>query len=459
MTEGPLATGPVGELVARLGPDTVVTDPAVMEPYRHDLTRLPAGMPCAVVRARGADDVVAALRWASAHRIPVVARGAGTSLAGGATAVDGGLSLSLEQMTAIEIDPSTRTAIVEPGALNAAVKARAAEHGLWYPPDPSSFEISTIGGNIATNAGGLCCVKYGVTSDYILGLDIVLADGRLISLGGKRLKDVAGLPLMRLFIGSEGTLGIITGAVLRLLPAPGPASTLVATFSAVRAAADAVVAIGAELRPSLVELMDNRAINITEDLVSMGLDRRAGALLLLRSDATGSARHTEVARIDQLCRAHGAREVYATDDPDEGEGFLAARRAFHPATQRKGSVLIEDIGVPVPRLPALLDGIAEIAARHHTDIPVVAHAGDGNAHPNLIFDPADAQATQRAEAAFAEILTLAISLGGTITGEHGVGRTKVSALPDQLGPDVMAVTMAIKTALDPLGILNPGAAL
>ena len=450
----------LAELVDLVGAEDCVLDPASIEAYRYDWSRFPgAGMPCAVVRPRTAAQVQAAVRWAASHGIPVVPRGAGSGLAGASSGIEGGLTISLERMTAIEIDPATRTAVVEPGAFNASVKRAAAEHGLFYPPDPSSFEICSIGGNIATNAGGLCCVKYGVTTDYVLGLDVVLADGRLISLGGKRIKDVAGLSLMKLFVGSEGTLGIVTRITLRLVPAPPPAATLVATFPTARSAAEAVVEMGRTIRASMVEFMDQRAINIAEDFTSMGLDRAAGGLLVVQSDAPGGACVEEMAAIEAICDAAGATEVFRTDDAAEGEAFLAARRAFFPACERMGALLIEDVGVPVPALPDLISGVAEIAVRYDTDIPVVAHAGDGNTHPNLIYDASDPAARERAEAAFVEIMQLAIDLGGTITGEHGVGRFKLGSLSAQLGSDVMDVTHAIKKALDPQGILNPGSAI
>jgi glycolate oxidase len=338
------------------------------------------------------------------------------------------------------------------------VKAAAAAHGLWYPPDPSSYEICSIGGNIATNAGGLCCVKYGVTTDYVLGLDVVLADGTAISLGGARLKDVAGLSLIKLFVGSEGTLGVITGATLRLVPAQLPPSTLVAVFPSVPAAAEAVVRISRRTRPAMLELMDQASINAVEDYLSMGLDRTAGALLVAQSDAgTGAA--AEIGAIAEACTACDADEVFSTDDPAEGEAFAMARRAAFPAIERRGSLMLEDVGVPVPRLPQLLAGIAEIARRNDIEIPTVAHAGDGNTHPIVVYDAADPASTARAATAFTEIMALAIGLEGTITGEHGVGRLKKAQLPDQLGPDVMALTHRIKHALDPLGILNPGAVL
>jgi glycolate dehydrogenase FAD-linked subunit len=447
------------ELVERLG-DSVRTDPVTCENYRFDWARDPAaGTPAAVVRARDAAEVQQTVRWAAAHGVPVVPRGAGSGLSGGSSAIDGGIVLSLERMRAIEIDVATRVAVVEPGAFNAEVKAAAAEHGLWYPPDPSSYEICSIGGNIATNAGGLCCVKYGVTTDYVLGLDVVLADGTLVSLGGKRIKDVAGLSLVKLFVGSEGTLGIVTRAILRLLPAQGTRSTLVATFPTVAAAAEAVVDIGRTLRASMMELMDAASINAVEDYRPMGLDRTAGAMLIAQSDAPGAACAAEIEVMSASCVAAGAKEVFVTDDAEEGEMFIAARRATFPAIEARGTILLEDVGAPIPQLPALLAAIAAIAEEYRVEIPTVAHAGDGNTHPVVVYDPTDPGAERRAAAAFDAIMAAAIALGGTITGEHGVGRTKKQALPDQLGPEAMALTRTIKSALDPQGILNPGAIL
>jgi glycolate oxidase len=445
------------QLIANLG-DAVRTDPVSCENYRFDWSRDPtAGIPLAVVRPRNTAEVQTTIRWAAEHRVPVVPRGAGTGLSGGSSAVSGGIVLSLERLHSIEIDVAARVAVVDAGAFNAAVKAAAAQHGLWYPPDPSSYEISSIGGNIATNAGGLCCVKYGVTTDYVLGLDVVLADGTLITLGGKRIKDVAGLSLLKLFVGSGGTLGIITSAILRLIPVQGPRSTLVAYFPTVQAAADTVVAIGRTLRASMMELMDQTSINAVEDYRSMGLDRSAGAMLIAQSDAPGAACAAEIELMEAACTTAGAKDVFVTTDPDEGELFVAARRAAFSAIESRGSILLEDVGAPVPQLPQLLSGIAALADSYAVEIPVVAHAGDGNTHPIVIYDRGDPDARDRAYLAFDEIMQLAINLGGTITGEHGVGRAKKAALPAQLGPDVMALSQTIKNALDPLGILNPGA--
>ncbi|MEX7473765.1 FAD-binding oxidoreductase, partial [Mycobacterium adipatum] len=391
--------------------------------------------------------------------IAVVPRGAGTGLSGGATALDGAIMLSTERMRDITVDPATRTAVAQPGLLNAEVKAAVAEYGLWYPPDPSSFEICSIGGNIATNAGGLCCVKYGVTTDYVLGLQVVLADGTAVRLGGPRLKDVAGLSLTKLFVGSEGTLGVITEVTLRLLPPQHTPCTVVATFDSVQAAADAVVTITGRIRPSMLEFMDSAAINAVEDKLKMGLDRTAAAMMVAASDDRGPAGADDAEFMAAVFTEAGATEVFSTSDPAEGEAFVVARRYAIPAVEAKGSLLLEDVGVPLPALAALVAGIEKIAAHHDLLISVIAHAGDGNTHPLIVFDPADADMARRADVAFGEIMDLAVSLGGTITGEHGVGRLKKPWLAGYLGPEAMELNRRIKTALDPAGILNPGAAI
>ncbi|KQY61785.1 MULTISPECIES: FAD-binding oxidoreductase [unclassified Nocardioides] len=450
----------VAELVAELPEGVVVTGAAEVEKYREDFARDgSAGLPAAVVRAETAAQVQQAVRWAAAHRIPVVPRGAGTGLSGGSSAVDGGITISLDRMRAIEIDSACQVAVVEPGALNVEVKRAAAEHGLWYPPDPSSYEICSIGGNLATNAGGLCCVKYGVTTDYVLGMDVVLADGTLVTLGGKQIKDVAGLSLLKLFVGSEGTLGIITRAILRLIPAQRAGATLVSSFPTMTDASRAVVAIRNRVRSSMLELMDNATINAVEDWRSHGLDRSTGALLIAQSDAHGASCEAEIDVIRQCCEEEAATEVFTTTDADEADLFVSARRNAFLALEHRGSVLFEDVGVPVPLLPDLIDGMAVIAEQCGVEIAVVAHAGDGNTHPIVVYDAADPAAVAGARKAFDQVMALAIALGGTITGEHGVGRAKKGALPDQLGADVMALTRRVKDALDPDGILNPGAVL
>ena len=448
------------ELLAQLGESVVATDPDILASYRQDWAKDPAaGTPIAVVRPTSTEQIQTVLRWASAHRVAVVPRGAGTGLSGGATAVDGGIVLSTEKMRNITVDPVTRTAVVQPGLLNAEVKKCVGEYGLWYPPDPSSYEICSIGGNIATNAGGLCCVKYGVTTDYVLGLQVVLADGTAVRLGGPRLKDAAGLSLTKLFVGSEGTLGVITEVTLRLLPQQHTAATVVATFDSVEAAAGSVVAITGKIRPSMLEFMDAVAINAVEDKLKMGLDRGAAAMMVAASDDRGAAGMQDAEFMAKVFTEAGATECFSTDDPVEGEAFVAARRFAIPAVEAKGSLLLEDVGVPLPALADLVGGVAKIAADAGLTISVIAHAGDGNTHPLIVYDAADAAMTARAHKAFGDIMDLAVRLGGTITGEHGVGRLKKPWLAGQLGPEAMELNRRIKDALDPDGILNPGAVL
>ncbi|HMT50110.1 MAG TPA: FAD-binding protein, partial [Dietzia sp.] len=333
------------DLRARLGGASVVTDPDVLQGYRQDWAKAPdPGMPLAVVRARTTEDVQEVMRWASEHGVPVVPRGAGSGLSGGATAVESGIVLSTELMRDVVVDPVTRTATVQPGLLNAEVKRAVAEHGLWYPPDPSSYEICSIGGNIATNAGGLCCVKYGVTTDYVLGLTVVLADGTAVRLGGARLKDTAGLSLTKLFVGSEGTLGIVTEIILRLLPEQPPRSTVVGIFPDVVACSEAVLAITRRIRPAMLEFMDTVSIRAVEADLRMGLDTTAGAMLLAQSDLTGADRQAETEFMAEAFRAHGATEVVSTDDPDEGEQFTVARRAAFTSLGKIGSLLGRERG-------------------------------------------------------------------------------------------------------------------
>lgn len=454
------ATSPVDVLRSLLPPGRVITDPDIIEGYRADRAHDPdVGTPRAVARPTDTAEVQSVVRWAARHGVPIIARGAGTGLSGGAGAVDGCVVLSLEHMRGIEIDQLQRVAVVRPGALNIEVKRAAAEYGLWYPPDPSSYEISTVGGNVATNAGGLCCVKYGVTGDYVLGMEVVLADGSLVRLGGPRIKDTAGLSLAKLFVGSEGCLGVITEVTLRLLPSPPPPSTLVAVFPSMESAAEAVLAITAAHRPSMLELMDGACIRAVQEMRDYGLPVDAEALLLAGSDAPGEAATVEIADLAEACSTHGATEVFTTDDEAEGAAFGAARRAVVPALERRGDLLLEDVGVPLTALPALVRGIEAIAAEYGLTIAVVAHAGDGNTHPLIVHDAQDPDSADRAALAFDAVMDLALSLDGTITGEHGVGRLKRPWLPAYLGPAALALNQRVKAALDPQGILNPGAML
>lgn len=442
-------------LLAILPVENVVTSPESLEAYRWDRAEDPrAALPIAVVRAETTEHVQLAVGVAARAGVPIVPRGAGTGLSAGASSAQPALVISLERMRGIEIDAPSRVAVVQSGALNVEVKRAAAAHGLWYPPDPSSYEICSIGGNIATNAGGLCCVKYGVTSDYVLGLTVVLADGRAVTLGGPRLKDVSGLALTKLFVGSEGTLGIVTEAVLRLIPAQRAKTTLVAIFGELAAAMAAVVDITRTHRPAMMEFLDHAAIAAIEDDRRMGLDRDAAGMLIMQIDEGGAE---AAAAIEAICEGHGASECYSTGDPDEGEQFVEARRAALPAFEKLGSLLLEDIGVPLPKLGEFVLGVETIAAAHDVIVSVAAHAGDGNTHPLIVIDREDEEQQRRAHDAYGDVMALAMRLGGTISGEHGVGRLKAPWLEQSLGGDAYELNLRIKAALDPQGLLNPGA--
>ncbi len=445
------------QLAEGLATGAVVLDEDSMAGYRWDRANDPdAGTPLAVVRVSSTAEVSQVVRLAARYGIPIVIRGAGSGLSGGSTAIDGCIVISTERMRSIQIDPVTRTAVVEPGALNADVKRAAAKHGLWYPPDPSSFEICSIGGNVATNAGGLCCVKYGVTSDYVLGVTVVLADGVAVELGGPRVKDVAGYSLTKLFVGSEGTLGVVTRVVLRLIPAQRAPHTLVAVFATLEAATETVVAITQRMRPAMLEFMDRASINAVEDVANMGLDREAAAMLVVQSDEPTDAAAAEILAVAGLCEVNLATEIFTTDDVEIGEAFVAARRMAIPAVERKGALLLEDVGVPIPQLGSLVRGIATIAQDRDLTIAVIAHAGDGNTHPLIVHDPTDPTQTAQAHGAYGEIMNLAIELGGTITGEHGVGRLKKTWLAAYLGPEAHLLNRRIKDALDPHGLFGVG---
>lgn len=436
----------------------VVVDPDVIEGYRRDQAApglLEAGMPAAVVRPRTTAEVQAALHAASRHGVPVVPRGAGSGLSGGANAIDGCVVVCLERMTdVVDVDAGSLTATVQPGVLNAALGEAARRAGLWYAPDPASYEFSTIGGNVATNAGGLCCVKYGVTRDALLGLEVVLADGRAVRLGRRTRKGVVGYDLAALLCGSEGTLGVVTEVTVRLQPPPRVASTLAASFPALDGAGEAIARIVRERRPSLLELMDRTTVRAVEAFQPMELDCEAAALLFARSDE-GLA---DVEWMAARCEEAGATLVVTSDEEAEGRMILAARRLAYSALERLGTTLLDDVCVPVGSIAALVAGIERIAAERGVLVATFGHAGDGNMHPTLVYDHRVAEETARARAAFAEIVELALRLGGTATGEHGVGLLKRDFVAAELG-DALPLHHAIKHALDPQGLLNPGKAL
>ncbi|HET8938628.1 MAG TPA: FAD-linked oxidase C-terminal domain-containing protein [Polyangiales bacterium] len=442
------------ELAALLG-DGLITDREIIEGYRRDRTAwAEVGEPLAVVRPETTAEVQAIARWSTQHRVPLVPRGAGSGISGGATASDGALIVSFERMQKIlEIDTAALLARVQPGVLNSALKTAVAEHGLWYPPDPSSYEISSIGGNVATNAGGLCCVKYGVTSDYVMGLEAVLADGTVVRSGGKNRKDVAGYDLTRLLVGSEGTLALITEITVRLRRQPAPAQTLLASFDTLEASGEAVNRIVRSADASLLEIMDRASLQAVERHAHLELDTDAAALLIAQSDATSGV---ELGHIAEACAAAGGRAIAVAENATESRLFLTARRLAYPALEQLGDVLVDDVAVPISKLSEMFARIERIAGESGALIATVAHAGDGNLHPLVVFDRSDANDRARALGVFERLMNEALSLGGTITGEHGVGTLKRAYLPQQLGPDTLALQRRIKLAFDPLGLLNPG---
>jgi glycolate oxidase len=445
-------------LRAGLPHDAVLTDPDITASYANDMASFCAGgAPAAVVLPRTVEQVRHVMRTATDLRVPVVPQGARTGLSGAANAVDGCVVLSLVRMDRIlEIDAVNRIAVVEPGVVNAVLSRAVAEQGLYYPPDPSSWEQCTIGGNIGTGSGGLCCVKYGVTAEYVLGLDVVLADGRLLRTGRRTAKGVAGYDLTRLFVGSEGSLGVVVGAVLALKPTPPRQLALAAEFPTTAAACAAVCAIMADGHvPSLLELMDRTTIRAVNTMARMGLPETTEALLLAAFDTPDPA--ADLAAVAALCTAAGATAVVPAEDARESELLLQARRMSLPALERvTGTTMIDDVAVPRSRLADLLDGVAAIAARYDLVIGVCAHAGDGNTHPVVCFDPTDPDAARRARESFDAIMSLGLDLGGTITGEHGVGLLKKDWLARELGPTSLDLHRAIKHAFDPLNLLNPG---
>ncbi|GAA3142306.1 FAD-linked oxidase C-terminal domain-containing protein [Nonomuraea roseoviolacea subsp. carminata] len=447
-------------MVDALPAGRVVTDPDVADSYARDRTFVEPGKPLGVVLAATRDDVVTTMRWASEHRVPVVPRGAGTGLAGAATATDGSLVLSLARMTAIrELSPADEIAVVEPGVITADLDRAAREHGLMYAPDPSSYEISTIGGNLATNAGGLRCVKYGVTRDSALGLEVVLADGRILDTGRRTMKGVTGYDLTGLFVGSEGTLGVITSATVRLRRAPArPPATFAAEFGSLRDAGAAVAAImAAGCQPSLMELLDRATLEAIDDWRNIGLEAGTNAMLIGQSDASDG--QAAVERMEALCVENGASFVAVSSSPQETEELIGVRRMAYEAKERLGACLVEDVCVPRSVLPEMIEGIEAAAARHEVKICTVAHAGDGNLHPVFVFEHGLAEPPANVWAAADEVFTRALELGGTLTGEHGVGLLKRRWLALESGPVAQEVQQGIKAVFDPLGILNPGKAI
>src|SRR5262245_60355261 len=448
-------------LRSALGADAVLDDPDVTSSYRRDMIPLaPHGSPLAAALPADTAPVEEVVRACAAAGVPSGPRGAGSGLTGAANAIDGCVVLALTRMNEIvEIDPDNRLAVVQPGVVNLDLRGAVEKHGLFYPPDPSSYDWCTIGGNLSTNAGGLCCVKYGVTSDSVLGLEVVLADGELLRTGRRTVKGVAGYDLTKLFVGSEGTLGVITQATLALRPLPQAPGTLVAAFSALETAGEAVSRIVREgIVPSLMEIMDATSIAAVEAYLKteLGAGRGSAALLLCQSDSGGEAARQELRAVEQVCSDVGADLVHSTFDPAEGSMLLAARRAVLTALEVYGAWMTDDVCVPRTRIAELIAACERISAEVNLRVAVVGHAGDGNMHPTIVYDPTSEDEFARANVAFNDILAAGLALGGTVTGEHGIGKIKRDWLEREVGPIAMRTHRAIKAALDPENLFNQG---
>src|SRR5690625_723275 len=445
----------LAQLTSLLGDAVITTGPELDQLSRDSSRYHPTAPPLAVVMARTTAEVSAALGWAHRHQITVSVRGAGTGLSGGAVGYAGGLVLCLQQLNQIrDIDAVNRLAVVEAGVITAELDRAVREHGLFFPPDPASVEISTVGGNIAINAGGLRCISHGVTRDAVAALEVVLADGTVLNTGARTRKNVVGLDLTSLFVGSEGTLGVITAATVRLKPVPpGTPRTFRASFDSIQAAGEAVTDIvNSEAQPEVLELLDADSVKIIEECYPSGLMVPKAAVLIGQTVGHDAAETAEA--ITAICARHGASEVAVADN----DALLEARRLANPALSARGLRASCDVGVPIGELANVFRGIEEIAERHGRAVSIVAHAGDGNLHPTVEAGDTEEEYLA-AEAVIVDISKLAVSLGGTISGEHGIGAVKHHELPIQLDQAVRDTQQAIKHALDPHGILTPARAI
>ncbi|GAB4402742.1 MAG: glycolate oxidase subunit GlcD [Anaerolineales bacterium] len=449
----------VKELEAIVGKEHVLSSPEDLIAYSYDST-FEEHRPDIIVSPANTEEVSRVMRIAYRENIPIVPRGMGSGLAAASIPYSGGMVLNLTRMNRIlEIDQENMTATVEAGVVTADFQATVEEMGLFYPPDPSSIKHSTIGGNIACNAGGPRCLKYGVTSDYVLGLTAVLPNGDIIKTGGKAIKNVTGLNLTQLLLGSEGTLAVITEALLRLMPKPKYARTAMAVYADLDDAAKTVNAILLEgVVPATIELMDDTTINTIEEYLHLGLPTDAAAILIIETD--GSDEQTvlrEMETVARVARECGATDVRVAKTEAERNELWRGRRSVSPSlARRRPNKLGEDISVPRSAIPEAIRRIKAISAKYNLPIVVFGHAGDGNLHPNILFDKRDPDEWHRVEQVSAEIFGMAVELGGTLTGEHGVGVLKQPYLELALGKTVIALQQGIKKVFDPKGLLNPG---
>jgi len=415
-------------------------------------------LPDMVAHPSSAQEVSRLISLANEALLPVVPRGAGTGLTGGALAVDGGLIVTTSRMNRIlEIDPDNLTALVEPGVFNGELQKASAEYGLFFPPDPASMEFSTLGGNAAENAGGPRAVKYGVTRDYVMALEVVMPTGEIVHTGSASIKSVTGYDLTRLIVGSEGTLGIITKLLLKLIPVPETVGTMLAAFPEIDTAAKAVARImSSRVTPSTLEFMDRTAVECVKEHLHDDIPSGVAALLLVEVDGSHSVIEEDAKVLESECIEAGALYVRSARDVGERESLWKARRALSPAIMKIRPLKInEDVAVPRMKIPDLINGVEELARKYNVTIVNFGHAGDGNVHVNLLLDPADEDEVSRAHQAVKELFGLVVSLGGTLSGEHGIGIAKAPYLDIELESSAVNVMRKIKQALDPNNILNP----
>ena len=428
-------------------------------PYSYDGTAELRTLPAAVALPESVVEISACLTWAREQKTAVVTRGSGTGLSGGSVPSPGCLVLCLTAMNKVlEIDPANLTIRVQPGVITADIDRLAAEHGLFYPPDPGSMKISTIGGNVAENSGGLRGLKYGVTRDYVMAIQVVMPDGTVTRLGSACVKDVAGYSMKDLFVGSEGTLGVITEILLRLLPRPAARRTMLASFQTMEGAAAAVSKIiAAQIIPCTLEFIDQVTLRCVEDYTRVGLPVDAGAILLIETDGHPAAVEEEIAAMEKVVRDNGADEVrIATSEVEAAELASARRQAFSALARVRPTTILEDVTVPRSKLVAMVGAINEIAGRYQLQVGTFGHMGDGNLHPTILTDERDEEEMKRVHEALGEIADAAIALGGTVTGEHGVGLAKKKYLERQLDEGSFALMRNVKRTLDPSNLLNPG---
>lgn len=447
------------ELGALLREDQILTSPEDLSVYAFDGTAMLHQRPACVALPESRDEVARILTLCNEREVPVVTRGSGTGLAGGAVPSQGGLVLCLVRLNRIlELDAANLVLVAEPGVLTQKVADEAQAAGLFYPPDPGSIKISTIGGNVANNSGGLRGLKYGVTRDYIMGLEVVLADGQILETGNKCVKDVAGFALKDLFIGSEGMLGVITRITLKLVPAPESKKTLLGLYDEMTAAAATVSAIIAnKIIPCTLEFLDRTTIECVESHAKIGLPTDCAAVLLMEVDGHAAQVEEQTQQIEAIARQGGAREVRVAASAAEGLQLASARRtAFSALARLAPTVVLEDVTVPRSALAQMVGYVQEVGQRHQVKVGTFGHMGDGNLHPTFLCDERDEEEMARVERALEEVFAYAVELGGTITGEHGVGLAKKPFLPQQLGPVGMDILRRVKASFDPKGILNPG---